>query len=219
MATYDDPRILRAIAHPARNRILSELHASGSLRAADVARTLDIPANQASFHLRQLAKYGLVEEAPEEARDKRDRVWRMAAADGITISTAQMYAHPGGPAAMEVYLQHSRAWGHLLVDRAQAKGRAQTQTQSQDDTESDAEGDAAEHPPVRIVDGALHLTAQEVEEFGEEFTALLERWRERTLGHDDGRTTYSIYQIVQPYPDLPDGESSNQTGDEPEDRA
>ena len=48
----------------------------GPLRAADVARELGIPANQASFHLRQLAKYGLVEEAPEEARDRRDRVWR-----------------------------------------------------------------------------------------------------------------------------------------------
>ena len=46
------------------------------MRAADVAERLDIPANQASFHLRQLAKYGLVEEAPELARDGRDRVWR-----------------------------------------------------------------------------------------------------------------------------------------------
>ena len=38
---------------------------------------LDIPANQASFHLRQLAKYGLIEEDPDAARDKRDRVWRV----------------------------------------------------------------------------------------------------------------------------------------------
>src|SRR3954467_5754616 len=90
MAKYDDPRILRAIAHPVRSRILSELWASGSLRAADVARILDIPANQASFHLRQLAKYGLVEEAPEEARDRRDRVWRMAAEDGISFRSEDM---------------------------------------------------------------------------------------------------------------------------------
>ena len=69
-----DPQVLRAISHPVRNRILDELGAQGSLRAADIARVLDIPANQASFHLRQLAKYGLVEEDPEAARDKRDRV-------------------------------------------------------------------------------------------------------------------------------------------------
>src|SRR6478736_3986815 len=75
-----DPRVLRAIAHPVRTRVLDELQASGPARAADIARELGIPANQASFHLRQLAKYGLVEEAPEEARDKRDRVWRADAA-------------------------------------------------------------------------------------------------------------------------------------------
>ena len=78
-----DPRVLRAIAHPVRNRILDELGASGPTRAADIARELGIPANQASFHLRQLAKYGLVEEAPEEARDKRDRVWRRRRGGGL----------------------------------------------------------------------------------------------------------------------------------------
>ncbi len=60
-----DPRVLRAIAHPVRNRILDRARArTGSLRAADIAAELGIPANQASFHLRQLAKYGLVEEDP-----------------------------------------------------------------------------------------------------------------------------------------------------------
>ena len=72
MAKYDDPRILRAIAHPHRNRILSELYAAGPLRAADIAERADIPANRASFHLRQLAKYGLIVEAPEEARDREE---------------------------------------------------------------------------------------------------------------------------------------------------
>ena len=106
MAKYDDPRILRAIAHPARSRILSELYAGGSLRAADVARTLDIPANQASFHLRQLAKYGLVEEAPDEARDRRDRVWRLVAEDpkiDLTVTT------DAGPKAIEAILDFARA--------------------------------------------------------------------------------------------------------------
>ena len=50
-----DPRVLRAIAHPARTRILEEMSASGPVRAADVALALGSPANQASFHLRQLA--------------------------------------------------------------------------------------------------------------------------------------------------------------------
>src|SRR3954453_20345957 len=111
MAKYDDPRILRAIAHPARNRILSELYASGALRAADVARILDIPANQASFHLRLLAMYGLVEEAPDEGRDQRDRGWRMAGEDGISFRSQDVLAQPGGEAAMAVYRRSARAWG------------------------------------------------------------------------------------------------------------
>src|SRR5689334_19101274 len=118
MATYDDPRILRAIAHPTRNRILAELHANGSIRAADIARALDIPANQASFHLRQLAKYGLVEEAPEEARDKRDRVWRLVDSEGIRFRTQDMLDQPGGHAAWEVFRRNAVAWGHFLVEQA-----------------------------------------------------------------------------------------------------
>jgi DNA-binding transcriptional ArsR family regulator len=183
MTKYDDPRILRAIAHPARNRILSELWASGPLRAADVARILDIPANQASFHLRQLAKYGLVAEAPEEARDKRDRVWKLAAEDGISFRSQDMLAQPGGRAAMEVYKHSARAWGHLLVDLSLAT-------------------DEPGAPEKYTNQGSLRFTQEEVGEFAEEFRQLQNRWRERTRGHDDGRTTYSIFQLLQPYPHL-----------------
>jgi len=182
MAQYDDPRILRAIAHPARNRILAEL-AVQPLRAADVARLLDVPANRASFHLRQLAKYGLVEEAPEEARDRRDRVWRLAD-DGIRFSSKDIAAQPGGEAALSVYKLHAVAWGQRLVQMVFGP-----RDQSADGVE-------------RIVhDGSLRLTTEEVTEFTAEYDALLDRWRERTRGGPGERTTYSVYQMVQPYPD------------------
>jgi predicted ArsR family transcriptional regulator len=184
MAKYDDPRILRAIAHPARSRILSELYASGSLRAADVARLLDIPANQASFHLRQLAKYGLVEEAPDEGRDKRDRVWRMAAEDGISFRSQDVLAQPGGQAALAVYSRNARAWGHHLVDRSLAEEKR---------------GEAY------VFDGAMRFTAEEVAEYAAEVEAMNKRWHARTRRRDDDRVTYSVYQLVQPYPDLPQG--------------
>jgi predicted ArsR family transcriptional regulator len=183
MAKYVDPRILRAIAHPARNRILSELYASGSLRAADVARILDIPANQASFHLRQLAKYGLVEEAPEEARDKRDRVWRMAPEDGVSFRTSDVLAQPGGEAAVAVYRQNARAWGHHLVDRSLTE---------------DKDGETF------VFNSALRFSQEEVAEYAADLEALNRRWHERTRGRDDGRTTYSNYVLIQPYPELPD---------------
>ena len=183
MATYDDPRILRAVAHPTRNRILSELSAAGSLRAADIARLLDVPANQASFHLRQLAKYGLVEEAPDEARDKRDRVWRLTDEDGIRFRTRDMIEQPGGEAAWAVFQRNAVAWGHHLVDRA-------------------LERDDDQKRPKSVSEYALRLTPEESEQLMGEINDLVEAWRQRTAGTDDGRVTYSVYQLIQPYPEV-----------------
>ncbi len=67
--------MLKAYAHPLRRRILRLFSRSDHLRATDIAATLDVPANSVSFHLRTLADAGLIAEAPEHARDRRDRVW------------------------------------------------------------------------------------------------------------------------------------------------
>lgn len=75
----DEPVTLRAIAHPVRQQILSTLGVREYARAADLAKTLDEPANSISYHLRTLARAGLIAEAPELARDRRDRVWRRVA--------------------------------------------------------------------------------------------------------------------------------------------
>src|SRR5690349_11611808 len=98
-----DVRMLRGIAHPVRNRILEEMSAGGPMRAADLADRLGIPANQASFHLRQLAKYQLVEEAPELARDGRDRVWRVVHEAGLSVNLKELAAQEGGKAAVQVF--------------------------------------------------------------------------------------------------------------------
>ena len=180
-----DPRVLRAIAHPVRTRILDELHASGPSRAADVARELGIPANQASFHLRQLAKYGLVEEAPEEARDRRDRVWRATAAAGYTVNLSALAAEPGGRSAVEVFRSSKLAWLHQVVDRSFAMSR------------KDGRGVFA------TSDQALRLTDEEAHQLRQEIDDLVDSWAQRTRGRDPGRRTYLLVQMVQPYPDEP----------------
>ena len=68
--------MLKAYAHPLRRRITRAVAARGHARAADLAAALGVPANSVSFHLRVLANAGLLEEDPEHARDKRDRVWK-----------------------------------------------------------------------------------------------------------------------------------------------
>lgn len=73
--TYMTSAMLKALANPLRRRITKALARREFARAADIAADLDVPANTASFHLRVLADAGLVAEAPEHARDRRDRVW------------------------------------------------------------------------------------------------------------------------------------------------
>lgn len=80
-----DVATLRALAHPVRQRILIELSIRRSLRAADLADIIGEPANAISYHLRSLAKAGLLIEAPELARDSRDRVWTVAHPEGIYL--------------------------------------------------------------------------------------------------------------------------------------
>jgi len=68
--------MLKAYSHPLRRRIARVLAGREHARAADIAAELDVPANSISFHLRVLADANLIEEAPEHARDRRDRVWK-----------------------------------------------------------------------------------------------------------------------------------------------
>lgn len=176
-----DPRVLRAIAHPVRTRILEELSASGPVRAADVARELGIPANQASFHLRQLAKYGLVEEAPEEARDKRDRVWRATSAHGFTVNLRELEDAPGGRAAVDVFRTTQLARLHEVVDRTFTMDRP--------------EGSGV----FATSDHAIKLTDEEAHQLRQEIDDVVEAWTERTRGREPGRRTYRLVQIIQPH--------------------
>jgi predicted ArsR family transcriptional regulator len=181
-----DPRILRAIAHPARSRILHEIEAAGPLRAADVARLLDMPANQASFHLRQLAKYGLVEPAPEEAHDRRDRVWRLVDDGRFRIDLKELGEEPGGRAAIKVWQRSAGAWAHEIVETAYAL----------DETPSTFRA---------ITEQPLRMTRDEAAELADELDAVLSRWATRTRGPEaeDDRTTYLFFSILQRHPERP----------------
>ncbi|MEV4472347.1 helix-turn-helix domain-containing protein [Nonomuraea sp. NPDC049504] len=73
--TLDDPAAMRAFAHPVRLALHELLMRSGAMTAADAAREVGVSQALASYHLRQLARYGFVEQA--EARDDRERPWKV----------------------------------------------------------------------------------------------------------------------------------------------
>ena len=72
-----DPKAIRALAHPLRLDLLQLLGAGGSATAAQCGRVLGVSQASCSFHLRQLAKYGFVEDAGP-GQDRRERQWRVA---------------------------------------------------------------------------------------------------------------------------------------------
>jgi DNA-binding transcriptional ArsR family regulator len=72
-----DPKALRALAHPTRLQLLGQLRIHGQLTATQAGELLGESSASCSFHLRQLAKYGLVEEAGDG--HGRERPWRATA--------------------------------------------------------------------------------------------------------------------------------------------
>lgn len=71
-----DPGIIRALAHPARLAILESLSDEGAAATAtELAGTAGLSPSATSYHLRALARWGLVEEA-EGRGDGRERRWR-----------------------------------------------------------------------------------------------------------------------------------------------
>ena len=58
-----DPKAMRAMAHPVRLALMEEINDAGTLTATEAAERVGESPSNCSFHLRQLAKYGFVEEA------------------------------------------------------------------------------------------------------------------------------------------------------------
>lgn len=93
------PEEMRALAHPMRQRILSQLHDAGPATSTTLARELGENSGITSYHLRQLAEQGFVRELTGRGRD-RERWWE-ASPKPAWISreslTAEAQAELSGP--------------------------------------------------------------------------------------------------------------------------
>jgi DNA-binding transcriptional ArsR family regulator len=72
--TITDPAALEALAHPVRLDLLSFLMSHGAASASECARAVDDNPSNCSYHLRVLAKHGLVEHT--SSADGRERPWQ-----------------------------------------------------------------------------------------------------------------------------------------------
>jgi DNA-binding transcriptional ArsR family regulator len=75
---HTDVNVLAALHHPARRRLLELLGLDGPSTVSQLADAVEERVGNVSHHLKVLAEAGLIEEAPELARDRRERWWRSA---------------------------------------------------------------------------------------------------------------------------------------------
>src|SRR4051794_19742761 len=86
---------IAAMAHPVRRKILDLLSAYGPSTVGSLARNTDQRVGSISHHLKMLGRAGLIEEAPDLARDRRESWWRMVRASW-TWSAADFDDDPAG---------------------------------------------------------------------------------------------------------------------------
>jgi hypothetical protein len=80
-----DARTLRALAHPVRVALIETLMFGGAMTATEAGKRIGESATTCSFHLRQLGRYGFVQEAG--GGRGRARPWRITAT-GMSFRSA-----------------------------------------------------------------------------------------------------------------------------------
>lgn len=182
--TLRDARSLAALAHPFRARIMDALKVDGPSTASMLAARTGQAVGNASHHLKVLGEAGLVEEAPELARDRRERWWRLVSS-GTRWSRIEVDDEAAGAAAREAEALGLRR----QVERVQA-----WLANAESDPEWDDAAFATQH--------WLRLTPQELRTLSEELVDLLRRWSERTLP-DDGQDREPVLVFGRGFPCQP----------------
>ncbi|HKV84755.1 MAG TPA: helix-turn-helix domain-containing protein [Ktedonobacterales bacterium] len=155
-----DPRTLRALAHPTRLALVGLLRQHGTLTATQAARLLGLNSGACSFHLRQLAKYGLVEEVPGPGRQKP---WR---------ATAQVTSWPAVVAGPEM-AEAVRALSSVLVGRYAELMLDWTRRRADEPEEWQR--------AAWFGDMLLHITPDELYALGQEIERLVAPYEQRVF--------------------------------------
>jgi DNA-binding transcriptional ArsR family regulator len=160
MRTITDTRTLRALAHPVRIALLEELIVSGAMTATEVGERIGESATTCSFHLRQLARYGLVEEAG--GGKGRARPWRVTS---VGFSIAAGHDDPEAQLA-------SGALMRLVRERQLGRYQTWLETKSSFPRQWREAADDSEY--------VFYLTAEELKQLNQDiFNLLMPRSRER----------------------------------------
>jgi predicted ArsR family transcriptional regulator len=182
-----DPRALRALAHPVRMDLMGLLRRGGPLTATQAGEAIGESAASCSFHLRQLAKYGLVEEAG--GGRGRERPWQATAISTEWASRGPDEETDAAGALLsrlvvERYLRNAIEW----LERRDSE-------------------DARWIEAAPINDALVYMTAEELQELDEKFRALIEPYLQRLERSEppaEGARLVSVISLAFPSPAGPD---------------
>lgn len=182
------PRQLRALAHPLRTRMLGLLRADGPATATTLADRLGESSGATSYHLRQLAAYGFIEEDPGHAARGRERWWRSAHA--LTIwDDSEFVADPETRGALNMFL-------HTVLDtHMQRVATFVAEAEHWDRSWLDAAG---------ISDALLRLSPERTRKLQDELQAVVDRYRDDPSA--DAADAEQVIVGLQVFPRRPPGD-------------
>jgi predicted ArsR family transcriptional regulator len=179
-----DPRALRAVAHPTRLKLIALLRRLGPLTATQAGERIGESPSGCSFHLRSLAKWGLVEEAG--GGRGRERPWQ-ATASGTTWAAR-------GPS--EEVDEAGDLLTRVVVERWFEEA-VQWVDRRHDEPHDWADAAIAN-------DRMIAVTTAELEDIDRRVAEILQPYMERVGRHDthpEGARTVAFVQLGFPFPD------------------
>ncbi|MFC0528007.1 helix-turn-helix domain-containing protein [Phytohabitans kaempferiae] len=179
---------LRAVAHPIRSRILGILRYEGPATASELGRRLDESSGSTSYHLRQLARFGFVEEDPEQP-NRRDKRWR--ATHMITAWHRAERSHD------PEWRQVSDALERRQMLRAIEHFQRWSEREDRYDPQWASTGG--------LFDNLLRLTPSQLAKLDRDLMAVVDRYRTDPPPAEPGEPVrhVTIYQQLLPFEEVP----------------
>lgn len=198
---------LKALAQPRRQQILQHLTLSGPATSAILARALGLNTGSTSYHLRELARYGFVEDATpedveagtaglggsdsgsaaEDAGSRRRRWWK--AVPGDRRFPPRSRQTPETRLVMDELNRHAYAADLALFEQLQRDGGADER----------AEGGAEDWADAFAYSrGSVRLTLSELRAFFEEYIALMNRYKRPDSATPPGARTVHTRLLAFP---------------------
>jgi DNA-binding transcriptional ArsR family regulator len=177
-----NPRDIRALAHPARMAIIDALSSGDELTATECAALTGLSPSATAYHLKLLQRYDFAEPAPARS-DGRERPWR--ATDRQKSFDLDSSTPAGAAAAASVALAY--------FDRSRAVGEAFMAAEHQEPQEW--------QDVASLANTDLWLTVEETEQVTAALAAVLEPYRGRAVrDHPDGSRRVRVMSMVVPHP-------------------